>query len=97
MFKHIQTLVINSLLVVLLLGILVMPLTSLGLMAYKAPSQTQVLSAQDKQKDFQEQLEKERRYYRMMREIQRESSESTESSATRSISQTAPNAPRLQE
>jgi len=84
MLKHIHAIIINSLLVVLFLGIMVMPMTSLGLMSYKSIQDTnEVLSVQDerslKERDaeiMEKWLEQEASYYNSMIKVP-ESTEST--------------------
>lgn len=78
MFKHMHTMLINGLLVVLLLGILVMPMTSLGLMGYKTDPQVEVLSAQDQPDDN---LWRER-YFKLLEKMRSENAESTETTET---------------
>jgi hypothetical protein len=82
MFKHFHTIVINSLLVILLIGILVMPITTLGLTGFKDPEKDNVLSVQDKQqeettKTIEIDIEKEQEYYRELMKSIKESTEST--------------------
>ena len=84
MLKHIHTIIINSLLVVLFLGIIAMPMTSLGLMSYKSIQDTnKVLSAQNerplKEREAEEignWTEQEIHYYENMIKVP-ESTEST--------------------
>jgi len=87
MLKHMHTIIINSLLVVLLLGIMVMPMTSLGLMGYKSSQDTsRVLSVQDERslkereaEEMEEWIEQETYYYENVLKVL----ESTESTASK--------------
>lgn len=87
MLKHMHTIIINSLLVVLLLGIMVMPMTSLGLMGYKSSQDTsKVLSVQDERslkereaEEMEEWIEQETYYYENVLKVL----ESTESTASK--------------
>lgn len=81
MFKHFQKALINSLLVVLLLGILMMPISSMGLMSFRTQEEREVLSVQDTTEKTEENTfidyEKEEETY--LERILREAEESTES------------------
>lgn len=87
MLKHMHTIIINSLLVVLLLGIMVMPMTSLGLMGYKSSQDTsRVLSVQDERslkereaEEMEKWIEQETYYYENVLKVL----ESTESTASK--------------
>ena len=82
-----HTIIINSLLVVLLLGIMVMPMTSLGLMGYKSSQDTsRVLSVQDERslkereaEEMEKWIEQETYYYENVLKVL----ESTESTASK--------------
>ena len=58
--NNLKRLVVDSLLMVLLLGILVMPATSFGLLKVKSVTSSQVLSAKDVKLDSLEKLIKEK-------------------------------------
>jgi len=87
MLKHMHTIIINSLLVVLLLGIMIMPMTSLGLLGYKSSQDTsRVLSVQDERslkereaEEMEEWIEQETYYYENVLKVL----ESTESTASK--------------
>ena len=85
MLKHVHTVIINSLLVVLFLGIMLMPMTSLGLTSYKPiQDKNEVLSAQDERslkeqetEELERWVEQETYYYDNVMKVL----ESTESTA----------------
>ena len=84
MLKHVHAVIINSLLVVLFLGIMLMPMTSLGLTSYKPiQDKNEVLSAQDERslkeqetEELERWVEQETYYYDNMIKVL-ESTEST--------------------
>lgn len=86
MFKRINTLIINSLLVVLLLGILIMPISSLGLAGIKTQDgRNEVLSVQDTKEAVEEENKfqgEEEKYYEEWIAQQEETQESTDSAQT---------------
>ena len=85
MLKHVHTVIINSLLVVLFLGIMLMPMTSLGLTSYKPiQDKNEVLSVQDERslkeqetEELERWVEQETYYYDNVIKVL----ESTESTA----------------
>ena len=85
MLKHVHTVIINSLLVVLFLGIMLMPMTSLGLTSYKPiQDKNEVLSVQDERslkeqetEELERWVEQETYYYDNVMKVL----ESTESTA----------------
>lgn len=85
MLKHVHAVIINSLLVVLFLGIMLMPMTSLGLTSYKPiQDKNEVLSAQDERslkeqetEELERWVEQETYYYDNVMKVL----ESTESTA----------------
>ena len=85
MLKHVHAVIINSLLVVLFLGIMLMPMTSLGLTSYKPiQDKNEVLSAQNERslkeretKELERWVEQETYYYDNVMKVL----ESTESTA----------------
>jgi len=63
MLKHVHTVIINSLLVVLFLAIMLMPMTSLGLTSYKPiQDKNEVLSAQDERSLIEQETEELERW-----------------------------------
>ena len=86
MFKHLHSVIINSLLVVLLVGMLIMPITAMGLIGFKDPNENEnreVLSVQDSQEKCREieshvDLEMEQEAFQKLMEDIKESTESTE-------------------
>jgi len=85
MLKHVHAVIINSLLVVLFLGIMLMPITSLGLTSYKPiQDKNEVLSVQDERslkeqetEELERWIEQETYYYDNVMKVL----ESTESTA----------------
>jgi len=85
MLKHVHTVIINSLLVVLFLAIMLMPMTSLGLTSYKPiQDKNEVLSVQDERslkeqetEELERWVEQETYYYDNVMKVL----ESTESTA----------------
>ena len=85
MLKHVHAVIINSLLVVLFLGIMLMPITSLGLTSYKPiQDKNEVLSVQDERslkeqetEELERWVEQETYYYDNVMKVL----ESTESTA----------------
>jgi len=85
MLKHVHAVIINSLLVVLFLGIMLMPMTSLGLTSYKPiQDKNEVLSVQDERslkeqetEELERWVEQETYYYDNVMKVL----ESTESTA----------------
>ena len=85
MLKHVHAVIINSLLIVLFLGIMLMPMTSLGLTSYKPiQDKNEVLSVQDERslkeqetEELERWVEQETYYYDNVMKVL----ESTESTA----------------